>query len=315
MKHSTLLKLSLLISCLMLISACKTTHHNITVKNIEPLVNVEWLNTHLNDGDLVLLDASVTINMDDKGGFSQISGLEQYKLGHIPNAGFADLMDDLSTESDFDFVMPSAKQFQMAMGQLGVGDDSRVVLYSSDNNVWASRLWWMLHWAGFDNVAILDGGLDAWKSKGHKTSTDTVERSPQSLTLTLRPELIADRDEVFAGIKNDQVDIIDAMPGPHYQGLFSMYSRPGHILSAKSLPSSELLEESGFFKPLDDMDLLIDGNREHRNITYCGGGVAASTVAFNLFRLGYTDVAVYMGSLQEWTVNPENPMTTVEDNN
>ena len=315
MKPITKLKLTILIPFLVLITACKTTQHNKSVKQIEPLVSVEWLNTHLNDSDLVLLDASVTINMDDKGGFNQVSGLEQYNLGHIPNAGFVDLLNDLSAKSELDFVMPSAKQFQIEMGKLGVGDDSRVVLYSSENNVWSTRLWWMLRWAGFDNVAILDGGLEAWKSKGYSISTEKVTRPNQTFTVNLRPELISDRDEVFAGISNDQVDILDAMPGPHYQGLFSMYARPGHILSAKSMPTSELEEESGHFKPLDDMDLIIDGNKENRNITYCGGGVAASSLAYNLFRLGYKDVAVYMGSLQEWSINPENPMTTAENNN
>ena len=211
--------------------------------------------------------------------------------------------------------MPSAAQFKMAMENLGVGNNSTVVLYSSENNVWATRLWWMLRWAGFDNVGILDGGLEAWKNQGYSLSTDKVIRTKQTLTLSIRPELIADRDEVIAGIKNSNVDIYDALPGPHYQGLFSLYSRPGHIVSAKSMPTSELEEESGHFRPLDEMDLLVDGNREKRNITYCGGGVSASSLAFNLYRLGFKDVAVYMGSLQEWTTNPENPMAIGEDYN
>jgi len=307
-------KLLLLSASLIFLSACKTNHTVKIEKSIEPLVNVEWLNSHLNDSDLVLLDASVTIIFDDKGGMGQVSGLAQYNLEHIPNAGFADLTTDLSAKSELDFIMPSAEQFKKAMEKLGVGDNSRVVLYSSENNVWATRLWWMLRWAGFDNAAILDGGIEAWKSKGYPISTEKVMRSHQLFTLNLRPELIADRDEVFAGINNNQIDILDAMPGPHYQGQFSMYARPGHIVSAKSMPTSELEEESGHFKSVDDMDLIIDGNKNNRNITYCGGGVSASSLAFNLFRLGYQDVAVYMGSLQEWSVNPENPMTTSENN-
>ena len=180
MKHSNLIKFSLLVSCLILITACKTTQHNKVVQSIEPLVNVEWLKSHLNDSDLILLDASVTITMDDKGGFSQGSGLDQYNLGHIPNAGFADFTTDLSAESDLDFIMPSAAQFKMAMENLGVGNNSTVVLYSSENNVWATRLWWMLRWAGFDNVGILDGGLEAWKNQGYSLSTDKVIRTKQS---------------------------------------------------------------------------------------------------------------------------------------
>ena len=309
---SHLFKLLFLSTSLVFISACKNNHHIKTDKFIEPLVTVQWLKTHLNDSDLVLLDTSVTINSDGKGGFNQVSGQEQYDLEHIPNAGFADLMGKLSAESDVDFIMPSAEQFQKAMSELGVGDNSRVVLYSSNNNVWAARLWWMLRWAGFDNVAILDGGLKAWKNQGFELSTDKVTRSPQKFSLSLRPEMIADRDEVFASINNNQIELYDAMPGPHYQGIFSMYSRPGHIVSAKSLPSSELVEDSGLFRALDEVDLLLDGQQQNRTITYCGGGVAASSLAFTLFRLGYKDVAVYMGSLQEWSANQENPMTVKE---
>jgi len=314
MKPSYLFKILLLLTSLVFVSACNKNHniknHNIKSDNlIEPLVSVQWLKTHLNDRDLVLLDASVTINSDGKGGFSQISGQKQYNLGHIPNAGFADLMGNLSAESEVDFIMPSAEQFQKAISELGVGDKSRVVLYSSNSNVWAARLWWMLRWAGFDNVAILDGGLKAWKNQGYELSTDKVIRSPQKFSLSLRPELIADRDEVFASINNNQIDLYDAMPAPHYQGLFSMYSRPGHIPTARSLPTSELVEDTGLFRALDEVDLLLDGKQQNRTITYCGGGVAASSLAYTLFRLGYKDVAVYMGSLQEWSANLENPMT------
>lgn len=282
-------------------------------KSIQPLVNVEWLKAHLEDSDLVILDTTVIVKMDDKGGLSQKSGIQQYKEGHIPNAVFADLLGDLSADHDLDFIMPTAENFKQAMEKLGVGDDSRVVLYSANNPIWATRLWWMLRWIGFDNVAILDGGLKAWQAQGNALSSEIPTYSKNSLSLSLRPELIADRDEVFAGIKNNKIDIFDAMPGPHYYGQFSLYARPGHILSAVSIPTAEL-EESGLYKPLDELDLLIDGDKNNRSITYCGGGVAATSVAFNLYRLGYTDVAVYMGSLQEWATDPKNPMTIEESN-
>jgi thiosulfate/3-mercaptopyruvate sulfurtransferase len=272
------------------------------------------LKENLDDSDIVLLDTSVIVEMDDKGGFSQKSGLQQYKYGHIPNAVFADLLGNLSANDELDFIMPTPQQFKQAMEELGVGDDSRVVLYSANNPVWAARLWWMLRWIGFDNVAILDGGLKAWQAEGNALSTDIPTYSKKPLTLTLRPELIADRNEVFAGIKNNQVDLFDAMPGPHYKGLFSMYARPGDILSAVNMPTTELLDQSGLYKPLDELDLLIDGTKNNRTISYCGGGVADSAMAFSLYRLGYTDVAVYMGSLNEWAVDPRNPMTTVESN-
>ena len=71
----------------------------------------------------------------------------------------------------------------------------------------------------------------------------------------------------------------------------------------------DLLDEEGYYRSFDELDMMHDGDRNVRAITYCGGGVAASSVAFTMHRLGFTDVAVYMGSLQEWAADPENPMT------
>jgi thiosulfate/3-mercaptopyruvate sulfurtransferase len=89
-----------------------------------------------------------------------------------------------------------------------------------------------------------------------------------------------------------------------------MYARPGHILGATNMPSSDLLDETGRFRAYDELEWVYDGdNRNNRVITYCGGGIAASSVAFTMYRLGFTDVAVYMGSLQEWASDPANPMS------
>jgi thiosulfate/3-mercaptopyruvate sulfurtransferase len=280
------------------------------VPKMEALVTTQWLSEHLNDPDLVVLDTTVLVNFDDKGNISSASGRAKYEAGHIPTAGFADLMGNLSaTDSTLDFVMPTQEQFRNAMGALGVGDDTRVVLYSAENRPWPARLWWMLRWAGFDQVGILDGGLKAWKDEGREISTAAATHPKRELTLSIRQNIIADRDEVFAAINNKQVSIIDAMPEGHYQGKFKMYARPGHILSATNMSSSDLSDGLGFFKSYDELDFMHEGDRNKRSITYCGGGVAASAVAFTMYRLGYSDVAVYMGSLQEWAPNLENPMT------
>jgi thiosulfate/3-mercaptopyruvate sulfurtransferase len=139
-------------------------------------------------------------------------------------------------------------------------------------------------------------------------STDPADRKPKKLTPKLRPELIADRDEVFAAISNDAVLLIDVMPEPHFQGVMAMYDRPGHIPSASNIPATALFDESGRYRPHDELAKICAGDRKARVITYCGAGVAASCNAFVMCRLGFTDVAVYMGSLQEWAADPDNPL-------
>jgi thiosulfate/3-mercaptopyruvate sulfurtransferase len=276
---------------------------------MDSLVSAEWLREHLGDPDLVLLDSSVLVEPDDEGGLRMVNGRANYDAGHIPTAGFADLMGELSKgDSPLEFAMPTPEQFLAAMSALGVSDDSRVVVYDSMNMAWAARVWWMLRWIGFDRAALLDGGLGAWTTAGYPLSTEPASRPAGHLTLSLRPELIADRDEVFAALEDSTVMLLDAMSLAHYRGEWAMYDRPGHISGASNLPSSLLMDEAGRFRPHDELEMLIDGDRNARTITYCGGGIAAAADAFVLNRLGFTDVAIYAASLQEWAADPANPM-------
>jgi len=276
------------------------------------LVTAEWLSQQINDPNLVVLDCTVLVEPNDDGSVRVVSGRANYDSGHIPTAGFADLMGDLSDgDSPLQFAVPTPEQFGAAMGALGVGDDSRIVLYDGGNSVWAARVWWMLRWVGFDRVALLDGGLAAWIAEGQALSTEPVSRPANQLTVALRPQLIADRDEVFASLEDDAVSLIDAMPEAHYRGEMVMYDRPGHIPGALNVPVFTLLNESGRFRPHDELATMIGGDRNVRAITYCGGGIAASANAFVMTRLGFTDVAVYTASLQEWAADPANPMEVV----
>jgi len=276
---------------------------------MDTLVTTEWLSQHLNDPNLVVLDCSVCTIPQDEGSFLNLSGLADYNKGHIPSAGFADLKGDLTDcNSPIEFAVPTPAQFCSAMGALGVGDDSRVVLYDTSYSAWAARVWWMLRWVGFDRAALLDGGLNAWTAEGRPLSTGPATRHVKYLTPAPRPELIADRDEVLASIDVDAVCLIDTMPPEFYRGEISLYERPGHLPGALNSNGLDLLDESGRFRPDDELAALIGGDRSARNITYCGGGIMASSNAFIMTRLGFNDVAVYTASLQEWAADPANPL-------
>jgi thiosulfate/3-mercaptopyruvate sulfurtransferase len=276
---------------------------------MDTLVSTEWLSEHLEDPDLVVLDCTVRVESDEGGGFRIVSGRADFEGGHIPSAGFADLMVDLSDgDSPLRFAVPTPEQFATAMGALGVGDDSRVVLYDGYGSAWAARVWWMLRWVGFDRAALLDGGLGAWIAEGRPLSTEPADRPAKRLTPAPRPELIADRDEVFAAIGNDAVQIIDALPAASYRGEMTLYDRPGHIPGASNVPAGALLDAAGHYRPAEELAALLGGDPGARAITYCGGGISASSNAFVMTRLGFTDVAVYTASLQEWAADPANPL-------
>lgn len=282
---------------------------------MDTLVSAAWLKQHINDPDLVILDCTVVTmpDVNDPRGISNVSGRPDYELGHIPNAGFADLKGELCHANGLiEFGLLSPEQFCAAMGKLGVTDDSRVVLYDASYTGWAARVWWMLRWVGFDKAAILDGGLAAWTSSGNALSLEPVNRPAGKLTPRPRPELIAHHEDVVAGIDNKDVILIDTLPEAFYRGEMSIYPRPGHIPHAININGLGLLDKTGHLLAQDKLASMHPFDHDARIITYCGGGIVASTEAFVLTRLGFKNVAVYMASLEEWTADPGNPMETAQ---
>lgn len=276
----------------------------------DSLVTAEWLAEHLDDPDLVVLDCTVTVRQGETG-MVVLNGRFEYEAGHIPTAGFADLMGALADpDKPYEYAVPTPEAFAAAMGALGVGDDTRVVLYDAGMSAWAARVWWMLRWVGFDRAAVLDGGLAGWRAGDRPLSTEPATEPVRVLTPRPRPGLIADRDEVFAAIGDETVRLIDVLPEAHYRGEMTMYARPGHIPSAENVSVMALLDETGHYRSKEELATLFGGDPGARTITYCGGGIAASSTAFVMTRLGYTDVAVYTASLQEWAADPANPMKT-----
>ena len=278
---------------------------------MDTLISANWLKQHIDDPDLVVLDCTVVTMPDanDPRGLHNVSGRPDYELGHIPHAGFADLKGELcKTNGPVEFDLLSPEQFCLAMGELGVGNNSRVVLYDANYTGWAARVWWMLRWVGFDNAAILDGGLAAWTSTGNVLSLETVSLPKKTLSPKLRPELIADHDEVLTSLNNDTVVLVDTLPEEFYRGEMSIYPRAGHIPGAVNINGLSLLDKNGHLLSQDELAAMHEFDCNSRIITYCGGGIVASTEAFVLTRLGFKNVAVYMASLEEWTIDPGNPM-------
>jgi thiosulfate/3-mercaptopyruvate sulfurtransferase len=116
-----------------------------------------------------------------------VPGRDTFEAGHAPGADFLDLQGEFSDESTkLRFMMPGESQLEAAFGRHGVGADSFVVLYSVATPMWATRFWWMLKSLGFDNVAVLDGGLDKWKAEGRALETGPAKGYPPA-KFTARP--------------------------------------------------------------------------------------------------------------------------------
>src|SRR3981189_1570360 len=105
-----------------------------------------------------------------------LPGRQTLEEAHVPGADFLDLQGEFSdTTTRLRFMMPASAQLEAAFGRHGLGGDNRVVLYSIGTMMWATRFWWMLRSLGFDNAAVLDGGLDKWRAEGRPLQSGEAE--------------------------------------------------------------------------------------------------------------------------------------------
>jgi thiosulfate/3-mercaptopyruvate sulfurtransferase len=280
------------------------------------LVETGWLAAHLDDPTLRVLECTAILHAMPDGGYRAESGRGTWESGHIPGSGFADLTGELSDQtSPLRFMMPPAAQFAEAMMPLGVGEGTRVILYDRAVNMWAARVWWMLRAVGFDHAAILNGGWRKWTLEGRPISTAPCAYPRGRFVPRPRPELFADKSAVLAGLGERATCVLNALTEEQHRGTGGVhYGRPGRIAGSINVAARSLVD------PKTHAYLPTDALREHfkasgalesgRVITYCGGGIAASSDAFVLALLGHERVAVYDASLSEWAGDASLPMET-----
>jgi thiosulfate/3-mercaptopyruvate sulfurtransferase len=282
----------------------------------EFLVETEALAGRLDDPDLRVFDCTTHLVPDPKITYQVVPGRADFEKGHIPGAQFIDLQGDLSEKNHrFRFMLPSADAFADTMRRFGVGESTRVVLYSTANPWWATRVWWMLRIFGFDAAAVLNGGWQKWSREGRPVETGPAKsRAPGNFVVREPRPLMVGKAEVLQAIGNDSVCTINALlPEQHAGTGGNTYARPGHIKGSVNLPAAHLLDpKTNEFLPAAELRKRFEtiGASGKEIITYCGGGIAASADAFALVLLGYPDVKLYDASLSEWATDPSLPMET-----
>lgn len=282
-----------------------------TTRRDELLVSPERLEAQLGDPELRVFDCSVHL---DAGGAR--AGRDVYDAGHVPGAAFLDVLTELSNpEAALSFTRPSHEQLRETLSRSGISESSRVVLYSGTDVMWATRAWWVLRYAGHEGTRLLDGGLGRWRSEGRPLATDATRYPPTTREPRLREEVWASTQDVLSAIDDGGACTLDALPGAIHRGEVGLgYARPGHVKGSENVSYNRLVDrDSGAFLPDDALRKQFEttGALERgRVISYCGGGIAATTNAFVLLMLGHPDVSVYDGGLDEWSRDASLPMET-----
>ncbi len=260
-----------------------------SVSTMPPVVASEWLKQHQSDPELVILHVA----------FNR----REYTREHIPGARFIWFSWLSPSTPDGSTEMASVSDAKKVLQELGLSTSSRVVVYFSGTNLsTTTRTIYSLMYFGFEGrVALLNGGLDGWKKAGGTVTSEVPTVSPTTVTVSTRPDLLADADHLRQHLTDPSVTIVDARAKNFYDGTGAGI-RPGHIKGAVSLPFSTMADSVNHIKGRDELEKLFrDAGVAKGNtvVAYCHVGQQATVVLTAARILGHP-VKLYDGSYEEW---------------
>ena len=284
------------------------------------LISTAELADILAQPNLRLFDCTTYLEYQPEGSgvpYIAVPGRHTFEAAHIPGADFLDLQGEFSDPgTELRFMMPDVAQLETAFGRHGISDDSEVVLYSIGTPMWATRFWWMLTSLGFENLSVLDGGLDKWKAEGRTIETGPAEGyRPAKFTAKPKPGFFVDKNETLAATSERNTAVVNALGPQFHKGLEpSRYGRPGRVPGSCNVSAATLLDpQTKAFVALADAEAKFKAQgitKDKRVVAYCGGGISATIDLFLLHRLGYDNLTLYDGSMGEWAKDPSLPIET-----
>ena len=266
----------------------------------QTLVSTDWLQRHLKDPDLRVLDASwylPSAKRDPKA---------EYDRGHIPGARFFDIDEISDLRSEMPHMAPPVEKFISRMRAMGVGDGHQVVVYDGAGLMSAARVWWLFRLMGKTEIAVLDGGYPKWIAEGRPTEDMAPVMRDRHITVTRQNHLVRDVTQVAAAAKLGDHEIIDARSPGRFKGEDPEPReglRSGRIPGSKNVFFQTLLRENGTMKSASDLRAAFTKagvDLDKPAITTCGSGVTAAVISLALERIGHRQHALYDGAWAEW---------------
>ncbi|WP_286893036.1 sulfurtransferase [Achromobacter sp. UBA2119] len=250
------------------------------------------------------------------------AGRQAYDAGHIPGARYLDHETELAaakTGKNGRHPLPDRAQFGALMAAHGVTPSTLVVAYDASGGMYAAHLWWMLRWLGHDQVAVLDGGWQAWTAAGLPVSHDAAPAVQPGKPVEPGAPLAGtvDAQTVLANIAQPAFTVIDARAANRYRGeVEPMDPVAGHIPGALNRPNGENLQPDGRFKSADalraEFGALLAGRDPASIVHQCGSGITACHNLLSMEIAGLSGSRLYPGSWSEWCSDPARPVAKGE---
>ena len=267
----------------------------------KPVVSAEWLRSHLTAPDVRVLDCTYFMPGSPQ------TGRQVYDAHHITGARYFDIDDVADTDSLLPHMLPPPEKFSSRVRKLGLGDGHRVICYDQNGFLASARVWWMFRAMGHGDVAVLDGGFEAWSAAGGDIE-DLPPHFQADRHFTVRPrrDLVRDLGQIKANLTSNAAQVVDARSAPRFRGEVEEPRpglRKGHIPNSIGVHYAQVIAADGRLKSEDELKALfakagVDLARPIINT--CGSGVTAAILALAQSVAGHDDSAVYDGSWSEW---------------
>jgi thiosulfate/3-mercaptopyruvate sulfurtransferase len=275
------------------------------------IVDVPTLAAHATDPSLRIVDCRFDLGDPD-------AGAALYRREHLPGAVYAHLDTDLSGPRapwTGRHPLPDPEALAATFGRLGIGTATQVVGYDDSGGIYAARLWWLLRWLGHEAVAVLDGGLAAWRAAGQALSAASPVPAPQHFVAAPRADAHLGADELAALLARDACLLLDARSAERFEGRVEpLDPRAGHVPGATNHHYARNLGADGRFLPAAALrasfERLLGTRAPTAVVSMCGSGVTACHTLLALEVAGLAGARLYPGSWSEWCRDPARPVAT-----
>lgn len=271
------------------------------------LISVDELARRLDEPGLRILDCRASLS-------DSAAGLAAWADGHIPGARHAHLEIVLSAPVKLGVTgrhpLPLAQDLDRHIGRWSITPDTEVVVYDASGGPFAARCWWLLRWAGVRRVRLLDGGFPAWQKAGQPVTTVVTTRPPATpFSGTYPADWVISSEALASRLSTPDLQLLDARALPRYRGdVEPIDPVAGHIPGAVCEPWEALVGPDGHCLPAMDVQSRLEAYAGRRSTVYCGSGVTACHLLFNLARAGHPWPVLYAGSWSEWITDPVRPV-------